>query len=103
MPKYRCIKPFLYQGRKDAEGKAPAPVMYQIGDEVDYDGLPSSNLEPLCAEGEKMRDKAEAVFAKQRRDAKLAQAPAGQEMVAAIAEAMMQAMATRRGKQPAAE
>lgn len=96
MPKYRCVKPFLFQPPKDANGIAPGPILHAIGDVVEYDGLPSANLEPLDAKGEAMRDRAEAHFAKQAREAKIKQAPAGQEILAALSEALLQVSAKGR-------
>lgn len=91
MPKYRTLKQFLYQPPKDAKGVAPGPILYPAGVEVDYPGLPSaSNLEPLDGAAKKKLAEAEELFEKQRREAKLRQAPAGMELLAALGEMLSQ-------------
>jgi hypothetical protein len=91
MAKYRTIKQWLFQPPKDKEGKAPPPIVYPIGAEVEFDGLPSaSNLEPLDAAAKTRMAEAEDIFEKQRREAKLKSTPAGMEMLAALAEALYQ-------------
>jgi hypothetical protein len=95
MPRYRCVKPFLLQTKVD--GKAVPPTLYQIGAEVEFDGLPSSNLEPLDKAGEEMRGKAEAEFAAQRRRAVLNATDSTRAMSEAIAEQISSAIAAALG------
>lgn len=87
MPQYKCIKPFLYT--KKANGIATTRL-YDAGSIVDFDGIPSANLEPLDAEGRKAREAAEELFAEQRRDAALKAANVGG---AVSAEAMLSKLA----------
>lgn len=96
MPKYKCIKPFLYT-KKD--GGAVSVRLYEAGSIVDFDGIPSSNLEPLDAEGRKAREAAEELFAEQRRDAALKAANIGG---AVSAEAMLGRLAEMMGEMMAA-
>lgn len=92
MPKYRCIRPFLLQG-KDANG-VPYPVRtIATGEVVEYDGLPSDNLEPVDKAGEKRREEAEEVFAAQRRKAALNASQQNVGLASAIAEMVAAAVA----------
>lgn len=50
MPKYRVLEKSLI-----------GATIVEAGDEVEYDGLPSGNLEPLCDEGRARAEEAKAV------------------------------------------
>jgi hypothetical protein len=73
MPRFRVVRVSHIGGR-----------VYQVGDEVEYDGHPSSNLEPLDAAGEKAREEAEKHFARERDERLLAANPDAAAMGAYI-------------------
>jgi hypothetical protein len=56
-PKYRVVGSFYHED-----------VMHQDGAEVDYDGTPGENLEPLNAEAKKAKERAGKVSAVQPLD-----------------------------------
>lgn len=93
IPKYKCRRPFWFNGR-----------LYKIGEEVEYPGFPSENLEPLDAAG---RQKAVAYAAHQKAEAaKSAASKAGvdpgslEKLIEAAVKATLAAQQT--GGKPAA-
>lgn len=90
MPKYKCIKPFLYTRKVDG---VATTRLYEAGSIVDYDGHPSENLEPTCKEGEARRRAFDEIRAKQRRDAVMRATPQGDVFAEAIQEALEAAFA----------
>lgn len=85
MPQYKCIRPFLLQG-KNADGTARPVRLCEVGEVIEYDGLPSDNLEPLCKVGKARRAEAEVQFDAQRRKAALNASQQNVGLAAAIAE-----------------
>ena len=72
MPRFRVARQSFIGGR-----------VYERGEEVDYDGLPSDNLEPLDDEGRQARANAEREFAKQAEERALAANPSAAAWAAA--------------------
>lgn len=91
MPKYRVLEKSLIGNQ-----------IVEAGEEVEYDGLPSGNLEPLCDEGRAKAEEAKLASRKSL-DQLISdyKPPSGTDPVAfagAIAKAITDAMAANAGK-----
>lgn len=91
-PRYKTLRRFLLTR------KGEAPKLFEPDQEVEYDGLPSENLEPLNKAAEDRVAEAAAVFAKQRRDAAIRSAPGGDALAEALAELLAGAVSRKSAK-----
>lgn len=77
MPRYRVARQSLIHGR-----------VYEVGEEVDFFGVPSDNLTPLDAEGVQARKDAEEQFRQERAAAAMAANPEAAALGASVAKAL---------------
>jgi hypothetical protein len=87
MAKYKVLRETLIGNR-----------VYAPGDEVEFDGIPADNLEPLDAAAKKAATDAEAHFAAERSRRQLADNP----MAAALGAAVVQQMKGGEAPKPPA-
>ena len=77
MPRYRVARQSLIHG-----------LVYEVGEEVDFFGVPSDNLTPLDAEGVHARADAEEQFRQERAAAAMRANPEAAALGAAVATAL---------------
>lgn len=91
-PRYKALR------RTMISRKGRPPLMFEAGQELEFDGLPGGNLEPLNDAARKRHEEAEAVFSKQRREAAIRSAPQGEAIAEALAELLAGAVSRRATK-----
>lgn len=91
-PRYKALR------RTMISRKGLPPLMFEPGRELEFDGLPGSNLEPLNDAARKRQEEAEAAFSKQRREAAMRATPQGEAIAEALAELLAGAVQRRAPK-----